>query len=50
MSGEELEAAIAAGVRDMVAAGVRPEDMVIEFSGMRWRWSPAIRTWDLETK
>lgn len=43
--GGELEAKLVAAIKDMVEAGVRPEDMQIEFHGMRWKWCPIIKRW-----
>lgn len=45
MSSEELERHLSEAILEMVKAGVRPEDMTIEFAGMKWKWCPVIRKW-----
>lgn len=47
MTSAELEAHLVTSIREMVAAGVRPEDMVIEFRGAKWKWCPVTKRWDM---
>ena len=47
MSSGELEGILVEEIRAMVASGVKPEDMVIEMGGMRWKWCQITRRWGL---
>lgn len=47
MNSGELEEAIRASIKEQVAQGIRPEDMVITYGDMQWRWSAVRCSWDL---
>lgn len=47
MTEQELDAELKAAIRGVLERGARIEDVRILWNGYEWRWSSALKKWDI---